>query len=27
VEDGARENGWTIISMKNDQKRIFAFEQ
>jgi len=23
----AKKNGWTIISMKNDWKRIFAFEQ
>ena len=24
--DEARKNGWTVISMKNDWKRIFAFE-
>ena len=24
--DEAKENGWTIISMKDDWKRIFAFE-
>ena len=24
--DEARENGWIVISMKNDWKRIFAFE-
>jgi len=23
----AKENGWTVISMKNDWKRIFAWEQ
>ena len=23
----AKKNGWTVISMKNDWKRIFAFEQ
>lgn len=22
----AKKNGWTVISMKNDWKRIFAFE-
>ena len=25
--DQAKKNGWTVISMKNDWKRIFAFEQ
>jgi phosphoglycolate phosphatase-like HAD superfamily hydrolase len=25
--DEAKRNGWTVISMKNDWKRIFAFEQ
>jgi hypothetical protein len=25
--DMAKQQGWTIISMKNDWKRIFAFEQ
>jgi hypothetical protein len=25
--DEAKKDGWTIISMKNDWKRIFAFEQ
>jgi hypothetical protein len=24
--DDATKNGWTVISMKNDWKRIFAFE-
>jgi hypothetical protein len=24
--DGAKEKGWTVISMKNDWRRIFAFE-
>ena len=24
--DGAKQKGWTVISMKNDWKRIFAFE-
>ena len=24
--DEAKTNGWTVISMKNDWKRIFAFE-
>lgn len=24
--DEAKQQGWTIISMKNDWKRIFAFE-
>jgi hypothetical protein len=24
--DAAKKNGWTVISMKNDWKRIFAFE-
>jgi len=23
----AKQNGWTVISMKNDWKRVFAFEQ
>ena len=23
----ARKNGWTVISMKNDWKQIFAFEK
>ena len=25
--DEAKRNGWTVISMKNDWRRIFAFEQ
>jgi len=25
--DKAQKNGWTVISMKNDWKRVFAFEQ
>jgi len=25
--DEAKKNGWTVISMKNDWKKIFAFEQ
>jgi phosphoglycolate phosphatase-like HAD superfamily hydrolase len=25
--DRAKKNGWTVVSMKNDWKRIFAFEQ
>ncbi|MGA7318713.1 MAG: hypothetical protein WBX22_32635 [Silvibacterium sp.] len=25
--DEASSKGWTVISMKNDWKRIFAFEQ
>jgi hypothetical protein len=24
--DEARKRGWTVISMKNDWKRIFAFD-
>jgi hypothetical protein len=24
--DEAKENGWTVVSMKDDWKRIFAFE-
>ena len=24
--DEAKKNGWTVISMKNDWKRIFAFD-
>jgi hypothetical protein len=24
--DEAKQKGWTVISMKNDWKRIFAFE-
>ena len=24
--DEAKKNGWTVISMKSDWKRIFAFE-
>jgi len=24
--DEPKKNGWTVISMKNDWKRIFAFE-
>jgi hypothetical protein len=24
---GAKKQGWTLISMKNDWKRIFAWEQ
>ena len=27
LSDEAKEHGWTVISMKNDWKRIFAFEQ
>jgi hypothetical protein len=26
LHDEAKKNGWTVISMKNDWKRIFAFE-
>jgi phosphoglycolate phosphatase-like HAD superfamily hydrolase len=26
LDDEAKKNGWTVISMKNDWKRIFAFE-
>jgi hypothetical protein len=26
IDDEAKKNGWTVISMKNDRKRIFAFE-
>jgi hypothetical protein len=25
--DEAKKDGWTVISMKNDWKRIFAFER
>ena len=25
--DEAKKNGWTVISMKKDWKKIFAFEQ
>jgi hypothetical protein len=25
--DEAKKKGWTVISMKNDWRRIFAFEQ
>jgi hypothetical protein len=25
--DQARKNSWAVISMKNDWKRVFAFEQ
>ena len=25
--DEAKAKGWTVISMKNDWKRVFAFEQ
>jgi hypothetical protein len=25
--DKAKKNGWSVISMKNDWKRVFAFEQ
>ena len=25
--DEAKKQGWTVISMKNDWKKIFAFEQ
>jgi hypothetical protein len=25
--DEAQEKGWTVISMKNDWKRVFAWEQ
>jgi hypothetical protein len=24
--DEAKKNGWTVISMKNDWRRVFAFE-
>jgi hypothetical protein len=24
--DQTKKNGWTVISMKNDWKRVFAFE-
>jgi hypothetical protein len=27
VYDEATKNGWLVISMKNDWKRIFAFDQ
>ena len=27
LDDEAKKKGWTVISMKNDWKRIFAFEQ
>jgi len=26
LHDEAKKQGWTVISMKNDWKRIFAFE-
>jgi phosphoglycolate phosphatase-like HAD superfamily hydrolase len=26
LDDEAKKNGWTVISMKNDWKRVFAFE-
>jgi uncharacterized NAD-dependent epimerase/dehydratase family protein len=26
LRDEARKDGWTVISMKNDWKRVFAFE-
>ena len=25
--DGAKKNEWSVISMKNDWKRVFAFEK
>jgi hypothetical protein len=25
--DEAKKDGWTVISMKNDWKRVFSFEQ
>ena len=25
--DEAKKNGWTVISMKDDWKKIFAFEE
>ena len=27
LDDETKKNGWTVISMKNDWKRIFAFDQ
>lgn len=27
LEDHARKDGWTVVSMKNDWKQVFAFEQ
>jgi hypothetical protein len=27
LDDKAKKNGWTVISMKNDWNRIFTFEQ
>jgi hypothetical protein len=27
VPDEAKQQGWTIVSMKNDWKRIFPFEK
>jgi hypothetical protein len=27
LSDEAKRNGWMVISMKNDWKRIFPFEQ
>ena len=26
LDDEAKKRGWTVISMKNDWKRVFAFE-
>jgi len=26
LDDEAKKKGWTVISMKNDWKKIFAFE-
>ena len=26
LKDDAKKNGWTVISMKNDWRHIFAFE-
>jgi hypothetical protein len=26
LDDDAKKKGWTVISMKNDWKRVFAFE-
>jgi hypothetical protein len=25
--DAAKKNGWTVVSMKDDWKRVFAFER
>jgi len=26
LDDEAKKNGWTVISMKNDWNRVFTFE-